>query len=78
MDSANIKELAADYTLAWNSKSAASVASFFAADGSIIINKGEPWLGRSRVQDMAQGFYDDVPDLHLVCDDVRASANHVA
>ena len=73
----DVQRIAAEYTAAWNSKSAAAVASFFAEDGEIIINRGEPWTGRSRVQDMASGFYADVPDLTLSCDDVRCSGNHV-
>ncbi|WP_407695248.1 YybH family protein [Shimia gijangensis] len=62
-----IKKVAADYTAAWNSKSADAVASFYAENGDIIINKGDPWNGRSRVRDMAAGFYADVPDLTLTC-----------
>lgn len=73
----DVQRIAAEYTAAWNSKSAAAVASFYAEDGEIIINRGEPWTGRSRVQDMASGFYADVPDLTLSCDDVRCSGNHV-
>ena len=71
-----VAKLAADYTSAWNSKSADAVASFYAEDGSIIINNGDPWSGRSRVRDMAAGFYADVPDLTLTCDDVRCSGAH--
>ena len=77
MDVQRIEGMAADYTAAWNSKSAEAVASFYAEDGEIIINRGEPWTGRSRVRDMAAGFYADVPDLSLTCDDVRCSGNHV-
>ncbi|MCR9148556.1 MAG: nuclear transport factor 2 family protein [Rhodobacteraceae bacterium] len=77
MDVKRIEGMAADYTAAWNSKSAEAVASFYAEDGEIIINRGEPWTGRSRVRDMAAGFYADVPDLSLTCDDVRCSGNHV-
>ena len=72
-----VAKMAADYTAAWNSKSAEAVASFYAEDGEIIINNGDPWTGRSRVQDMAAGFYADVPDLALSCDDVRCSGSHV-
>ena len=72
-----VTKIAADYTAAWNSKSAEAVASFYAQDGEIIINNGDPWSGRSRVRDMAAGFYADVPDLTLTCDDVRRSGNHV-
>jgi uncharacterized protein (TIGR02246 family) len=46
-----VAKMATDYTAAWNSKSAEAVASFFAEDGEIIINNGDPWTGRSRVQD---------------------------
>lgn len=72
-----VAKIAADYTAAWNSKSAAAVASFYAEDGGIIINNGDPWQGRSRVQDMAAGFYADVPDLTLSCDEVRCAGAHV-
>lgn len=77
IDVTQVERMAADYTAAWNSKSAAAVASFYAEDGEIIINRGDPWTGRSRVREMAEGFYADVPDLSLTCDDVRCSGNHV-
>jgi len=41
-----VSRMAADYTAAWNSKSAKAVAAFYAEDGEIIINKGDPWSGR--------------------------------
>lgn len=77
IDPKEVQRISADYTAAWNSKSASAVASFYADNGEIIINRGAPWTGRSRVQDMASGFYADVPDLTLNCDDVRCSGNHV-
>lgn len=77
IDAVKVAKMAADYTAAWNSKSAEAVASFYAENGEIIINNGEPWSGRSRVQDMAAGFYADVPDLTLTCDDVRCAGSHV-
>jgi uncharacterized protein (TIGR02246 family) len=77
IDPKEVERIAADYTAAWNSKSADAVASFYAPEGEIIINRGEPWAGRSRVREMAAGFYADVPDLFLTCDDVRCSGRHV-
>ncbi len=77
IDAQEVAKMAANYTAAWNSKSAEAVASFYAEDGEIIINNGDPWSGRSRVQDMAAGFYADVPDLTLTCDDLRCADNHV-
>ena len=73
-----IASVAASYTAAWNSSNPQEVASFFAQDGQIIINGGTPYLSRAGVADMAAGFYEDVPDLHLVCDQVRCAGNHVA
>ncbi|MEX5729518.1 uncharacterized protein Ga0609869_002871 [Rhodovulum iodosum] len=76
IDPQGVARMAADYTAAWNSKSPEAVASFFAEDGGIVINRGDPWSGRARVRDMAAGFYADVPDLSLTCDDIRCSGNH--
>ena len=71
-----VARMAADYTAAWNSKSPEAVASFYASEGEIVINRGEPWTGRARVRAMAAGFYADVPDLSLTCDDIRLSGSH--
>ena len=49
VDTKAVAKMAADYAAAWNSKSAEAVASFYAEDGEIIINDGDPWSGRSRV-----------------------------
>ncbi len=75
-DPAAVARMAREHTAAWNSKSAEAVASFYAEDGEIIINRGEPWTGRMAVAEMAAGFHADVPDLALVCDDVRVSGSH--
>ena len=42
-----------------------------------MINRGDPWLNRKGVAEMAAGFYPDVPDLNLVCDGVRAAGDHM-
>ncbi len=69
--------LAAAYTAAWNTGDPAAVAAFFASDGSITINGGNPWPGRDGVAAMAAGFYADIPDLALRCDGVRAAGPHL-
>jgi uncharacterized protein (TIGR02246 family) len=76
MDPMQITQMAQDYTAAWNSKSPQAVASFYAEDGEIVINRGAPWSGRAGIEEMAAGFYRDVPDLALSCDDVRVSDSH--
>ena len=49
IDPKSVWKMAKEYTAAWNSKSAEAVASFYAEDGQIIINRGEPWKGRSGI-----------------------------
>ncbi|WP_197916260.1 nuclear transport factor 2 family protein [Thiosulfatihalobacter marinus] len=70
------RDMARAYTAAWNSGDPENVAGFFAEDGEIIINRGDPWTGRSRIGEMAAGFFADVPDLSLTCDDFRLSGTH--
>lgn len=71
-----LAQMARDYTAAWNSGSAAAVASFYAETGGIVINNGKPWVGRGGVTEMASGFFADVPDLLLVCDEIRGAGSH--
>lgn len=71
IDSNELTKIAQAYTVAWNSKSADAVAWHYAEDGQIIINRGEPWKDRSGIVEMAKGFYADVPDLSLVCEEIR-------
>jgi uncharacterized protein (TIGR02246 family) len=78
VDHEKVSKMAAAYTAAWNSGSPDAVASFYAPDGRIVINRGQPWVGRKGVADMAAGFFADVPDLQLVCDEVRGAGDHVA
>jgi uncharacterized protein (TIGR02246 family) len=73
-----VSALAAAYTAAWNSGSEQAVASYYAPDGQIVINRGQPWVGRQGIAEMAAGFFADVPDLKLVCDAVRRAGDHVA
>ena len=53
-----------------------AVASFYAQDGGIVINRGDPWTGQTGVAEMAAGFYADVPDLTLRCDEIRSAGDH--
>ena len=70
-------KLAAAYTAAWNTGRPEAVAAFFAEDGAITINRGNPWPGREGVAQMAAGFFADVPDLCLTCDGLRLAGDHV-
>ncbi len=74
----DIAAIATAYTGAWNSGSAEAVASFYALDGRIVINRGTPWEGRAGIAAMASGFFADVPDLSLTCDGLCVAGDHVA
>ena len=70
MDVAELKEFAARYTAAWCSQDAASVAAFFAENGSLTINDGAPSVGRPAVTAAAQGFMTAFPDMVVTMDSV--------
>jgi hypothetical protein len=56
LDLTKLQELSRNYTAAWCSQNAASVAAFFAAGGSLRINDGTPNVGRPAIAAAAQGF----------------------
>ncbi len=70
------EELGRKYTEAWCSHDPNAVASFYATDGRIVINDGEPSNGRSAVAEMAQGFFNGFPDLVVRMDSIRTSGTY--
>ncbi len=71
-----LNNLARDYAIAWSSGNPDEVARFYAPDGQITINRGEPIVGRAAVAEMARGFYADFPDLEVRCDMMRWAGSH--
>jgi predicted ester cyclase len=67
-----LRKFATDYTAAWCSRNAASVAEFYAANGSLQINEGAPSVGRSAITAAAQSFMSAFPDMVVAMDDVSA------
>ena len=63
MDSKRVNDFAAQYTAAWCSQHAASVASFFEEQGSLQINDGAPAVGRAAITNLAQSFMTAFPDI---------------
>ena len=56
------------YTAARCSQDPASVAAFFAENGSLKINDGAPSIGRAAITEAARGFMKDFPDLIVEMD----------
>ena len=67
-DHEKMLKLAADYGAAWSSGDPDHVASFFAEDGSLSINNGEPSVGRRAIAEDVQGFMTAFPDISVSFD----------
>jgi hypothetical protein len=63
-----LRDFAARYTAAWCSQDPASVATFFAEQGALTINNGQPSIGRPAIAEAAQSFMSAFPDLHVAMD----------
>jgi uncharacterized protein (TIGR02246 family) len=57
--------MAEEYTDAWCRHDAAGVASYYAPDGSLTINRGQPSKGRDAIAAAAQEFMTAFPDLRV-------------
>jgi uncharacterized protein (TIGR02246 family) len=65
-----LRNFAKRYTASWCSQDAASVAAFFAPQGSLSVN-GALAAGRIAIAGVAQGFMTAFPDMVLLMDDIR-------
>jgi uncharacterized protein (TIGR02246 family) len=77
MDAAKLREFATKYTAAWCSQDAERVASFFAENGSLKINEGNPSIGRTAITAAAQGFMTAFPDMVVTMDKLSLDGDHV-
>jgi hypothetical protein len=64
----DMKDFATRYTAAWCSQDPASVAAFFAGNGSLKINDGAPSVGRAAITEAARGFMSAFPDMVVEMD----------
>ena len=63
-----LKSFATNYAAAWSGKDPAAVAAFFAPEGSLKVNAGEPAVGREAITAVARGFMEAFPDIKVVMD----------
>jgi uncharacterized protein (TIGR02246 family) len=76
VDATRLREFATEYTAAWCSQNAASVAAFFAEGGSLKINDGAPSVGRTAITAAAQGFMTAFPDMVVTMDGISLDGDH--
>src|SRR5262245_46740457 len=64
----DIRSFAERYTAAWCSQDPARVAAFFAPEGTLTINGGEPARGRAAITRIAADFMTAFPDMQVLMD----------
>jgi steroid delta-isomerase-like uncharacterized protein len=74
---ARLQSFAEAYTAAWCSQNAASVAAFYAEDGSLSVNDAPPAVGRAAITAVAQSFMTAFPDMQVWLDELRVEDDHV-
>ena len=70
MKETSLREFGNKYTAAWCSQDPASVAAFFAENGSLQINQGARSDGRVAITSAALGFMAAFPDMVVTMDSV--------
>ena len=71
--SVRLRDFATRYTAAWCSHDPARVASFFAPNGSLKVNDGQPAVGREAIADVARGFVTTFPDMKVLMDGISGT-----
>ena len=72
----NLADFARRYTAAWCSQDAASVAAFYAPNGSLSVNGDPPAVGRAAIAELAQSFMTAFPDLRVLLDGIQLEEDH--
>ena len=68
MNQTKLTDFATRYAAAWSSQNPASLASFYAENGSLTVNGGAPSVGRAAITATAQGFMAAFPDMVVKMD----------
>jgi len=71
----DLEIFARSYAQAWGSNRPNFVASYFAEDGAIQVNDGDPAIGRTAITKVAQGFMTDLPDMRVRYDSLVSKSN---
>lgn len=68
------EEFGRRYARAWCSQDPDQVAAFYAENGSLTVNDGEPAVGRAAIAGVARGFMNEFPDMVVTMDRLVAKA----
>src|ERR1700741_60370 len=70
MPEEQLVDFAKRYAAAWSNQDPEELASFYAEEGSLVVNDGTPSIGRAAIAAKAKGFMDAFPDMLVVMDSV--------
>ena len=77
LDMNALRNFATRYAAAWSNQDPAAFALFYADDGSLTVNDGEPSVGRAAIGNTARAFMTAFPDMVVRLVDVRPEGDHV-
>lgn len=77
MHATELTEFATRYATAWSSQDPVVFATFYAENGSLTVNDGEPAVGRDAVEAKARAFMTGFPDMVVRLVEVRQEGDHV-
>ncbi len=72
----DLEIFAKSYAQVWCSQRPTFVSSFFAEDGEITVNDGETAKGTDAISNVAQGFMEAFPDMHVSMDSLITSSEN--
>jgi len=75
MDLDELNSFGKKYAQAWCSQKPEEVAKFFAPDGTLTVNDGEPAIGTKAIRNVAKGFMDAFPDMIVTMDSLVTKSN---
>jgi uncharacterized protein (TIGR02246 family) len=76
MNQSKLTDFATRYAAAWSGQDPEELASFYAEDGSLRINAGDPSVGCVAIAAKAREFMDAFPDIVVKMDSVRQEGSH--
>jgi len=77
MNVTELTKFATQYASAWSSQDPVAFARFYAENGSLTVNDGEPSVGRDAVVGTARAFMTGFPDMVVRMIEVSQEDNHV-
>jgi uncharacterized protein (TIGR02246 family) len=77
MNATNMAEFAEQYATAWSSQDPEAFGMFYAENGSLTVNDGEPSVGRDAVVDTARAFMSAFPDMIVRLVELRPAGDRI-